>query len=287
MSEHDNSDVDHYKAIKERNYIDSDRVFSQYRGAIMEWLHKCSVFNAKGLSAINPFVRINEWENMKIWTPYPTVWYESCEGGLLVNLEEGWLTACVFGPAAGCKKPMLYMLVQTQLSDSGEICFSETETGKFPEGVVIPVKNRYYQTDKSLYTAATSTLDLIVLCCRFLGFKNVSRKEQVGVFDSKFRRSIKAQGQKTLGYKYYVLTIRHKKKEIPTYIYSDDSDDKSSRRLHSVRGHIKRYTKEKPHCSGFIGEFFCPPHARGMKDTGVIDKDYKMQAEAADKRRVM
>lgn len=49
-----------------------------------------------------------------------------------------------------------------------------------------------------------------------------------------------------------------------------------SNRVHMCRGHIKTYTAEKPLFGKYVGNVWCPPHARGNKENGVIQKDYKI-----------
>ena len=49
-----------------------------------------------------------------------------------------------------------------------------------------------------------------------------------------------------------------------------------SNRVHLCRGHVKTYTEEKPLFGNYVGNIWCPPHARGNKKIGVINKDYEM-----------
>ena len=52
-------------------------------------------------------------------------------------------------------------------------------------------------------------------------------------------------------------------------------------RLHLCRGHFKTYTAEKPLLGRFTGRYWWQPHARGNKDQGVVQKDYKVELAPA------
>ena len=69
---------------------------------------------------------------------------------------------------------------------------------------------------------------------------------------------------------HYVLQIKQSKSS------NDSKADQGiwSNRVHLCRGHIKTYTEEKPLFGKYVGNVWCPPHARGNKEMGVINKDY-------------
>lgn len=50
---------------------------------------------------------------------------------------------------------------------------------------------------------------------------------------------------------------------------------KHDKRWHTVRSHIKTYTKEAPMFGWYVGPVLVPAHHRGNKDKGVVLKDYK------------
>ena len=72
-------------------------------------------------------------------------------------------------------------------------------------------------------------------------------------------------------FSYYVL-------QISSGSNPDTPKDKNlwSNRIHLCRGHIKTYTTERPLFGKIVGNIWCPPHARGNKEIGVITKDYKI-----------
>jgi len=74
-------------------------------------------------------------------------------------------------------------------------------------------------------------------------------------------------------FSYYVLQIETKKKGKST------AKNIWSNRVHLCRGHMKTYTTEKPLFGKYVGNVWCPPHARGNKKMGVIKKDYKIKRQ--------
>lgn len=72
-------------------------------------------------------------------------------------------------------------------------------------------------------------------------------------------------------FSYYTLKLRPTSSK-----QAYESKNLWSNRIHLCRGHIKRYTKEKPLFGRVVGNIWCPPHARGDKNLGVIQKDYSV-----------
>lgn len=70
---------------------------------------------------------------------------------------------------------------------------------------------------------------------------------------------------------YYVLQIADRVKSA-----KGKAKNIWSNRVHLCCGHIKTYTAERPLFGHYVGNVWCPPHARGNKDNGVIHKDYKL-----------
>lgn len=84
-------------------------------------------------------------------------------------------------------------------------------------------------------------------------------------------------GEPNPAFRYHVLVVRpagarsnHPGQEIGTMP------------RHICRGHFKEYTPEKPlfGISGMHGRFFIPPHMRGDKKNGVVEKDYEVRMPA-------
>lgn len=60
---------------------------------------------------------------------------------------------------------------------------------------------------------------------------------------------------------------------------SRESHAAASERLtaaHICRGHVKRYTAEKPLLGRHVGAFYFAQHVRGSAEVGVVEKDYKV-----------
>lgn len=104
----------------------------------------------------------------------------------------------------------------------------------------------------------------------FLSCKNIVQEKQV--HSKSIIKKNKKLGKKALS-SFYTLKIK------PTSSSQNyESKDLWSNRVHLCRGHIKTYTDEKPLFGKIVGNIWCPPHARGNKNKGVIVKDYEVRA---------
>ena len=119
-----------------------------------------------------------------------------------------------------------------------------------------------------------SSFARILTCChkvqQYLMCKNIELVEKE-ISKKRTTRQLKNNG---VSNKYYILTIKQNGKK---YQDQQPSGIQKDLPLHVVRGHIKHYTKEKPHVSGLVGNIFCPSFARGSKDHGTITKDYRRE----------
>ncbi len=81
--------------------------------------------------------------------------------------------------------------------------------------------------------------------------------------------------QKQPKLRYHVLSIDPLKK----MLRYDEKADPTGKELawHLCRGHWKHYTKEKPLFGHYVGSVWCPPHAKGKKENGVVLKEYKVE----------
>ena len=105
----------------------------------------------------------------------------------------------------------------------------------------------------------------------FLSCRNVraSRKSP----DKKIQKKREKTGKKPL-VSFYVLEVESTKSETTE---KSKSQGKWTNRVHLCRGHVKHYSKEKPHVSGFVGNMWCPPHIKGDKSKGEIVKEYSIK----------
>lgn len=62
----------------------------------------------------------------------------------------------------------------------------------------------------------------------------------------------------------------------PARLYDASSASGESRAFHVCRGHFATYTKERPLFGKYTGRFWIPPHTRGKKELGTIEKGYKV-----------
>jgi len=49
--------------------------------------------------------------------------------------------------------------------------------------------------------------------------------------------------------------------------------------MHICRGHFREYSEEKPLFGKYSGKYWIPQHARGNKESGEIDKEYKVDLD--------
>ena len=108
---------------------------------------------------------------------------------------------------------------------------------------------------------------------QLLGCKNVSLKPHDN--DAKqVRRAVKRHGGKPEDYKYYTLTVRP-----PGAKLDAPAQDIGIIPRHVCRGHFAEYGEQfgKGLLFGKLsGRFYVPPHLRGDKKNGVVEKDYKI-----------
>jgi len=61
---------------------------------------------------------------------------------------------------------------------------------------------------------------------------------------------------------------------------SSDDVEHDGVALHRCRGHLKRYTEERPLFGKYVGSFWTPPHLKGSAKNGVTLKDYAVAPRA-------
>ena len=49
--------------------------------------------------------------------------------------------------------------------------------------------------------------------------------------------------------------------------------------MHICRGHFREYSEEKPLFGKYSGKYWIPQHARGNKESGEVDKEYKVDLD--------
>ena len=109
---------------------------------------------------------------------------------------------------------------------------------------------------------------LILLNTRGIEVKTVKEVARKIKFKKRFKREY---------FEYKVLSVsrsdqKKTSESVPQGLWKNS--------LHFTRGHIRIYTKDKPMFgkkNGYVGSVWVPPHIRGNKRVGVIQKDYSMQ----------
>jgi hypothetical protein len=138
----------------------------------------------------------------------------------------------------------------------------------FDDGVI----RRFSQHQAALMTSV-STLHVFGLFC--LSMLNCRRQTEL-IERPEFNPPDKwLRRQKQPKLRYHVLSIDPLKK----MLRYDEKADPTGKELawHLCRGHWKHYTAEKPRLGKYVGSVWCPPHARGKKENGVVLKEYKVE----------
>ena len=160
---------------------------------------------------------------------------------------------------------------------------------KIPKGAVACVPDGYYlfytpgqyethahpfgdltQEDKSKVKAFGHEIIAIVKqFTEILSCKNIKiQKEIPNPVSGKKKKKIHNRPLLT----YHILQVLEK----TTTAANREKQNLWSNRVHLCRGHIKTYTAEKPLFGRYVGNVWCPPHARGNKKEGMVTKDYEV-----------
>lgn len=124
-------------------------------------------------------------------------------------------------------------------------------------------KDRLYNTMTAKCMEIVNNFILILSC------KNIEKKEVIPPVKLQKKRAKK--GRMPL-FSYYTLNISQASTNAKNK--NNEPGNLWTNRAHLCRGHIKRYTEEKPLFGRFVGNVWCPPHARGNVSDGIIQKDY-------------
>ncbi len=117
----------------------------------------------------------------------------------------------------------------------------------------------------------------IVTTLNFLSFLNCRRQTQIverpdlNPPDKWLRR------QKQPKLRYHTLNIDPLKKMLKYDAVSDPTGKELA--WHLCRGHWKHYTAEKPLFGHYVGSVWCPPHAKGKTENGVVLKEYTIKTD--------
>lgn len=108
----------------------------------------------------------------------------------------------------------------------------------------------------------------VLYALNFLACKNVKQN----IINQSSNRATRRQYGVAFTEKYHVLTISKISKNS-----SCDVGYGLPKSLHICRGHFREY-KDKPLFGKYYGRFWVPSHTKGNPETGIITKDYKVNA---------
>lgn len=104
--------------------------------------------------------------------------------------------------------------------------------------------------------------------CDFLSIKNIHCLTVPFSLKQRHKRLIKK------GLRYHTLVVSKPGKQ---YDSTGGGDEAGTMPLHICRGHVKRYTEERPLFGKYSGTFYIPAHTRGKMENGIVTKDYSLQ----------
>lgn len=226
---------------------------------------------------------IFEWAKYKSLTwPFRSLWIECATPkeehvGVLFEVNEyvkGFydVTAAVIGGCAGTRVTVVG-LAKFPTYKSGTLILGKD--GSFP---AIGALNKNFFDPRlglhgkelgghAIYCALSNAFDVLEL----LGCKNVSLKPHENEPNA-VSRAVKRNGGTPESYRYHTLIVR-----TPGSKSDSDGVDIGIMPRHVCRGHFAEYGPKfnKGLLFGkYEGRFFVPPHMKGDKKNGIVEKDY-------------
>lgn len=144
-----------------------------------------------------------------------------------------------------------------------------------PEGFVVKravfghaLKPFFEQSPENPTAWFDSVLHICALSCTFMNCKNTRLKDCPDFAPSdKIRRRLKIPDVKR-----YTLEINGMLRPRDAGVSAGDHGIA----YHLCRGHFATYTEEKPLFGKHVGKFWIPPHTKGKRERGIVEKDYSI-----------
>lgn len=145
------------------------------------------------------------------------------------------------------------------------------------------LKDFIYNNKEETKQYLSEYANVVRITFQLLNCKNVSTIEHDGFEDMPphARKHWERKG-KPEPVKHYTLAVKvpGEKKPTPFKELIEIEKHKSTKALHVVRGHFATYTEENKLFGKYMGAFWVPAHFRGLKENGVIKKDYRLKMGA-------
>lgn len=131
-----------------------------------------------------------------------------------------------------------------------------------------------YDNDGEGFKAMAAQM-LIDTCYAFslMGCANVKIIDGGHTDDGLTNRAKREVGRGHIAYKVLKVAVGKDKEYV---LGRGTSGDAAQLPLHSVRGHFKTYTPERPLFGTVVGRFWWPAHARGNAENGEVRKSYRV-----------
>lgn len=229
------------------------------------------------------------WENYRgMPLPFRDFWIEShgvdTDTGIYFEVKSKEATAdmtpvCAAVVAASHgERPLIAALTQFAVTRNGSLSLVLIDDGKF--SIQTSMHPAYLRSDSVMrlgqmmvFQSLSNAFDVLMI----LGCKNVSLKACDNE-PKQARRAAKRHGGTPDSYRYHTLVVR------PPGAKSDSpGQDIGIMPRHVCRGHFAEYGPEfgKGLLFGkYAGRFFIPPHLKGDKKNGVVEKDYMVAASS-------
>lgn len=139
-------------------------------------------------------------------------------------------------------------------------------------GWVPQVCSQFDPENVAIHTILDNALDtLYLLSCNNVGL--AARETD----PSQVKIATKRHGPRNTNYRYHVLVVRP-----PGAKPDHPGEEIGTMPRHVCRGHFREYSVDRPLFgrAGLFGRFFIPPHMKGDKKNGIVEKDYEVRASA-------
>lgn len=121
----------------------------------------------------------------------------------------------------------------------------------------------------------TGLMNEVFLTLSFMHCKNVVKRDATN-FEGPSLKWIRRQKAPTI--RYHILDINPMKEVLRTEGGIEHNGLKKA--MHICRGHFVTYTEEKPLFGRIVGTFWKSAHVRGSAEHGIVNKDYRVKANA-------
>jgi hypothetical protein len=172
----------------------------------------------------------------------------------------------------------------------GSVEFPDKEEGwersGWPEGMVSDI-NPYHDSDFWWSVLDTRT-SVVLFALTLMNCKNISYAPHDPNKGVSLQKKGRCKKFKKAYIKYEILEIQPMKERKTNKTKSESPVEvENNHRLHTVRGHLKTYTAEKPLFGRLTGTYWWGDCIKGNAEIGIIEKDYNLRIKMEDFKKTM